>query len=388
MKECKGPATAAKTRIPLAEPCLEGRVCEYLAECIATNYVSSIGPFVERFEREFAAFVGSRFAVACSSGTAALHVAMRLLGVREGVEVFVPTLTFIASANPILYQGGTPVFVDAEPETWNLDPDLVVEELDRRGRSGRPQPRIVEVVHLLGQPAQIEPILEACERHGVSLLEDASEALGASYVSGKSGGRQVGTIGRLGCFSFNGNKVMTTGGGGMIVTDDESLARRAKHLVQQARLPGPEYLHDEVGYNYGLSNLGAALGLAQLEQLPTFLAKKRRIALRYDRAFRGRKGLLPPPRPSWSDPSFWLYSVRVRPDEFGCDRTGLMRLLEASAIQARPIWKPLHTQVVYRGARLLGGSVAAQLFREGLSLPSSVGLSEEEQERVIAAVLG
>ncbi len=255
--------------------------------------MSSVGPFVERFEEAFAASVGARHAVACASGTAAIHLALLVLDVGPGDEVLVPTLTFVASANPVRYVGATPVFVDAEAETYNLDPALVVAELDRRARAGIRQPAAIEVVHLLGHPADMAPVLEAAERHGVPVVEDASEALGAAYRTGPFAGRQVGTIGRVGCFSFNGNKLITTGGGGMLVTDDEALAKRARHLSTQARLPGLAYDHDEVGFNYRLSNVSAALGLAQLEQLDALLAGRRANAARYDAAIRDLPALRP-----------------------------------------------------------------------------------------------
>lgn len=370
--------------IPLSEPCIGGNARAYLDECLATNFVSSVGPFVERFEGEFADYVGSRHAVACASGTAAIHVALRLLGLEPGDEVFVPTLTFIASANPVLYEHAAPVLVDSERETWNLDPALVADELDRRARLGQRQPRAVEAVHILGHPANLDLLVEACERHGVTLFEDASEALGARFAAGRFAGRHVGTVGRLGCFSFNGNKIITTGGGGMITTDDPALAKRAKHLTTQARLPGVEYRHDEVGYNYRLTNLAAALGVAQLEQLPEFLKRKRRIADRYDEAF-GVLPLTPPPRATWAEPSLWLYSVLLRPS-FGLDRNGLLAALAGDGIQSRPIWSPLHTLPMYRHRPRLGGSVAEELFETGLSLPCSVGLSEAQQDAVIRAV--
>ena len=256
-------------RIPLAEPVLRGNARSYLLECLDTNFVSTIGPFVERFEREFAEHVGSRYAVACASGTAAIHVAMRLLDIGPRDDVIVPTLTFIASANPVLYERANPILVDVERRTWNLDPDLVIEEIERRARLGLRQVRAVEVVHILGRPADIGKLSEVCERQGVALIEDAAESLGAIYVESPHSGRSVGTIGAIGCFSFNGNKVITAGGGGMLVTDDEALARRAKHLTTQARLPGLEYDHDEIGYNYRLTNLAAALGLSQLEEIST-----------------------------------------------------------------------------------------------------------------------
>jgi aminotransferase in exopolysaccharide biosynthesis len=373
--------------IPLSEPCLGGNARRYLEECLATNFVSSVGPFVERFEREFAAAVGARFAVACASGTAALHVALRLCGVVDGDEVVAPTLTFIASVNPILYERARPLLVDAEPRTWNMDPSLVADELERRARRGERQPRAVEAVHLLGHPAELEPLVDACQRHGVALVEDACEALGSRWTAGRFAGKHVGTVGRVGCFSFNGNKIITTGGGGMIVTDDQALARRAKHLTTQARLPGVEYRHDEVGYNYRLSNLAAALGVAQLEELPTFVQKKLAIADRYDAAFAGVPGLVPPPRRPGCAPSLWLYTVLVDEAAFGGSSRALLERLARAGVQARPIWSPLHTMPMFADARRIGGAVAEELFARGLSLPCSVGLAEGDQARVIDAVL-
>lgn len=374
-------------RIPLSEPTIGGNASRYLQECVTSTYVSSVGPFVDRFEREFAAAVGAKHAVACSSGTAALHVAMRLLGVGPGDEVWVSALTFVASANPIIYEGGTPVLVDSEADGWNLDPAPVVEELDRRAREGRRLPKAVEVVHLLGQPAAMEALAEACERHGVAIIEDAAEALGAGYTAGRYAGRQVGTIGRIGCYSFNGNKIITTGGGGMIVTEDAELARRAKHLTTQAKLPGIEYRHDETGYNYRLTNLAAALGVAQLEQLSEFLRRKKAIAERYDRAFRGRPGLRLPPRLEGTDPSHWLYTVRIDRALFGADRRTLLEKLRAAGIESRPIWTPLQLLPMYARAARLGGRNAERHFEEALSLPSSPGLRTEDQDRVGAALL-
>jgi len=371
--------------IPLAEPYLAGNERAYLEECLRTNYVSSIGPFVERFEREFAAYVGAAHAVACSSGTAALHVALRVVGVGPGDEVFVPTFTFIASANAITYQGARPTLVDSEPATWNMDPVLVVEEVERRIRDGRPLPKAIEVVHVLGHPADIVPLVRLCADHRIALVEDAAEALGARYRGGPLHGRHVGTVGRVGCFSFNGNKVITTGGGGMLVTDDPTLARHARHLTTQARLPGLAYQHDEIGYNYRLSNLAAALGVAQLQQLPGFLAAKRRIAARYDDALRDCEALALPPRTGWADPSSWLYSIRLR--HAGLAHYVLQRL-SADGIGARPVWTPLHGMAPYRDARLIGdGSVATSLAATGVSLPSSVQLDPDDQSRVIDALV-
>ncbi|HEX2755120.1 MAG TPA: DegT/DnrJ/EryC1/StrS family aminotransferase [Candidatus Limnocylindrales bacterium] len=377
-------AAAALDRIPLAEPTIGGNAAAYLQACLDTNYVSSVGPFVERFETEFAAAVGSRFAVACASGTAAIHLALRVLGVGPGDEVFVPTLTFVASANPVAYVGATPVFVDSEEATFNLDPALVVGELDRRARLGLRQPAAIEVVDLVGHPAAIEPIVEAAEWHGVTVFEDASEALGATYVGGTYGGRHVGTIGRVGCFSFNGNKLITTGGGGMLVTDDEALARHARSLSTQARLPGRAYDHAEVGYNYRLTNVAAALGVAQLEQLPELLAARRANAAHYDNAIADLPGLRPAPRAPWADPSFWLYTASLDPATAGIERDAVLTGMAEAGIEARPIWTPLHLTKLYADAPRLGGSVAERIFANAFSLPSSSSLSDASRDRVVA----
>jgi dTDP-4-amino-4,6-dideoxygalactose transaminase len=372
-------------RIALAEPLIGGNAMRYLEECLQTNYVSSVGPFVGRFEAAFAEAVGAGHAVACSSGTAAIHLALEVLDLPAGSEVLVPSLTFVASVNPIRYAGAAPVLVDSEDETYNMDPGLVVDELERRVRTGRPMPSAIEIVHLVGHPAAIAPIVEAAERHGVAIVEDASEALGATYVGGPFDGRHVGTIGRLGCFSFNGNKLITTGGGGMVVTDDAALARRVRHLSTQARLPGPAYDHDEVGYNYRLSNLASALGLAQLEQLEPLLAARRANARFYDGVIGDLPAMRRAPRAGWADPSFWLYTARLTPGG-RMDRDGLLAALAAAGIEGRPIWTPLHLTQLYRDAPRLGGDVAAAIFRDAVSLPSSSSLDAERLDRV-AAVL-
>ncbi len=310
---------------------------------------------------------------------------MRVLDVGPGDEVFVPTLTFVASANPIRYERATPVLVDVEEETLNLDPGIVADELARRARLGLRQPRAIEVVHLVGHPADIVPLLDAAARHGVPVIEDASEALGATYRGGSLDGRSVGTLGRVGCFSFNGNKIITTGGGGMVTTDDEALARRARHLSTQARLPGRAYDHDEVGYNYRLTNLAAALGVAQLELLPDLLAARRAVASRYDTALAAAPLLRPAPRAPWADPSFWLYTARLAaPDAAVRDR--VLDALAARAIDARPIWTPIHALAPYADAPRLGGAVAERIFAAALSLPSSSSLAPADQDRVVEAL--
>ncbi len=375
--------SSSDERIPLAEPTIGGNAARYLEETLATNFVSSVGPFVGRFEAAFAEAVGARHAVACASGTAALHLAMRVLDVAPGDDVLVPTLTFVASANPVRYVGANVILVDAEADTYNLDPDVVVGELEDRARTGRRQPAAIEVVHLLGHPAAMEPIVDAADRYGVPIVEDASEALGATWRSGRYAGRQVGTVGRLGCFSFNGNKLITTGGGGMVVTDDEALAGRARHLSTQARLPGRAYDHDDVGYNYRLSNLAAALGVAQLEQLPELLAARRGIAARYDHAIAGIPGVRLAPRAAWADPSFWLYTAALDDGADAAQRDAVLDAMGASGIEARPIWTPLHRTRLYGGAPRIGGVVADRIAAAAFNLPSSSSLAPAAQARVI-----
>ena len=377
---------SGEVRIPLAEPSIGALEIEYVTDAVRSGYVSSIGPYVTRFEEEFAAAVGARHAVACASGTAALHVALRILGVGAGDEVVVADFTFIGSVNPVVYQGAEPLFVDSERDTWNLDPDLLIEHLSGRLSRGEALPKAVEVVHVLGQPARIERLLDFCAEHGIAVLEDAAESLGAGWVSGPLAGRHTGTVGTVGAFSFNGNKIATTGGGGMIVTDDEALARRARHLTTQAKVPGVGYLHDEVGYNYRLTNLSAALGAAQLERLPEFVKRKAEIAERYDAAFRSLGLVLPPRRPS-DRATYWLYSLLVPDGATSADRDALLDHLNRAGVQARALWRPLHMQPPFARTRRLGGEVAEDLFDRGVSLPCSVGLGEADQQLVVDSVL-
>lgn len=358
---------ALRSVIPLLEPFLGGNERKYIEEALSANQ-PSVGPFVERFEHAFAEYVGSKHAVAVSSGTAALHLALRVLEVGPGDEVLAPTFSFVATVNPILYVGATPVLVDAEPTTWGMDPEKVRAGLVRR-------PKAIVVAHLYGHPASLDvETLQAT--FSVPVIEDASESLGATVDD-----RRVGTFGKIGCFSFNGNKIITTGQGGMLVTDDYALAERARHLRAQARLPGPEYVHNEVGFNYRMPNLAAAMGLAQLEQLPEFLERKRETAAYYDGALFPNTGLSPWwSRPPWAVPSRWLYSIQVP------DPEGLRRALAAEGIESRRLWMPMHWMATYSGLRVIGGEVAERLHAHGLSLPSSVGLTAAQQGQVVQCV--
>lgn len=366
--------------IPLCIPCLEGNEREYLNECLTSNFVSSVGPFVGRFEEAFAASVGAKYAVACASGTAALHLALRVLGVEHGDVVLVSDFTFIATVNPITYLGAEPILIDSDKHSWNMDPLLLARALDELKREGV-KPKAVLVAHILGQPADLGPILDLCQAYGVPLVEDAAESLGGRYMSDyphpNCRNKQVGTIGRLGCFSFNGNKLITTGGGGMVTTDDPELARRLKHLSTQAKLSGLAYLHDEIGYNYRLTNLAAALGLAQLERLPDLLEKKRRIASRYREFFLRLEWRAQPVLPG-TESSYWLSSVIV-PSE----RDALMSHLNFCGVQTRPLWAPASLQPCLPGCRKQSSGVGQWLFEEGLSLPSSCTLANEEQSFII-----
>ena len=389
MREAHAPgARGPAGTIPLAVPNIGERERHYVLEAVESGFVSSVGPFVAEFEDRFAHLVGAKHAIACSSGTAAIHIGLIVLGVERGDEVVCSDFTFVGSVNPIAYLGAAPVLVDSETRTWNLDPELLAAELDSRAATGDPLPTVVEIVHVLGQPADMGPLMAACERHGIPVLEDAAESLGATWTTGPYAGRHTGTVGAVGCYSFNGNKIATTGGGGMLVTDDDDLAARARHLTTQAKVPDVGYLHDEVGYNYRLTNIAAGLGLAQLERLPSFIEAKHRIAARYDEAFADLPLVLPP-RVEGLDATYWLYSVMVAPER---GRDAFLDHLNARGVGARALWRPLHAQPPFAGAQVVGdatgGLVGDDLFARGASLPCATELTEADQARVIAAVRG
>lgn len=376
------PTGVTMSRIYLSPPHMSGREEAYVADAFASNWVAPLGPHVDAFERELAAAVGARHAVALSSGTAALHLALLLAGVGRGDTVFVSTLTFSASVNPIVYLGGRPVFVDSEPGSWNLDPALLEEALEDAARAGR-LPKAVVVVHLYGQSADLDPILAACARFGVAVVEDAAEALGATYR-----GRAPGTFGHSGIFSFNGNKIITTSGGGALVTDDGDRAAHARKLATQARDAAPHYQHSEIGYNYRLSNVLAAIGRGQLEVLEDRVAARRRTFEAYRDALGGLPGVDFMPEADWGRHNRWLTCLTLDPARFGADRERVRLALEAQDIEARPVWKPMHLQPVFAGCDVWGGAVSERLFRDGLCLPSGSSLTDEDRERVIAAVVG
>lgn len=369
--------------IPLSRPTLDGNEVRYVHQCLASGYVSSVGAFVDRFERDFARTVGAKHAVACSSGTAALHVALRLAGAERGRLVAVSDFTFIASANAVSYTGAELMLVDSEPETWNMNTERLYDEVEGRARTGQPIPDIVEVVHVLGHPAVMEPLLALRERYGIRIVEDAAESLGASWLAADLEGRHVGTVGDLGCFSFNGNKTITTGAGGMIVTDDAELAARAKHLTTQAKRASDEYVHDTIGYNYRMSNLSAALGVAQLETLADKVSAKQAIADRYAE-WLATLPLTLAPRADWANPTHWLYSVLLT--DGVTPGSDVVASMAERGIQARRVWPPLHRQAPYASTERLGGAIAEDIYRRGLSLPSSADLCERDQKAVTTAL--
>jgi pyridoxal phosphate-dependent aminotransferase EpsN len=352
----------------------------FVEEAFATNWVAPVGPHLAAFEAELCAECGVAAGVCVSSGTAALHLAVRLAGVRAGDEVFCPTFTFIATANPILYEGARPVFIDAEEDSWNLDPALLAEVLAERARRGR-LPRAVIVADIYGQCAQWKEILAAVEPYGVPVIEDAAEAAGATY-----GGRWAGGFGAMGIFSFNGNKIINTSGGGMLVSNDTAVIEHARKLATQARDPAPHYEHSELGYNYRLSNVLAGIGRGQLRSLPARIARRHEIFACYQRELGSLPGVAFMPELPGTRGNRWLTCLTIDPEIAGADRSAVLRALEADNIEGRPLWKPLHAQPLFRDTESVGGAVADRLFAHGLSLPSGSAMTDEDLDRVVAAV--
>jgi dTDP-4-amino-4,6-dideoxygalactose transaminase len=364
-------------RVYLSSPHMGTLEAAFVEEAFAGNWIAPLGPNVDAFEREFCTLVRAPDAAALSSGTAALHLALRLLGVSAHDEVLVSTLTFIASVNPVIYLGAKPAFIDSERTSWNMDPAILADVLEQRARAGR-LPRAVIVVHLYGQTADLQPIQEACQRYDIPLIEDAAEALGADYC-----GRAAGTLGDAGIYSFNGNKIITTSGGGMLVSRDSFLIARARKLATQARDPAPHYQHSEVGYNYRLSNLLAGVGRGQIRVLPQRVEARRANFEFYRAALNDLSGIDFMPEAPWGRHTRWLTCITIDPAEFGADREAVRLALEADDIEARPVWKPMHLQPVFAGLEIAGGEVSEDLFTRGLCLPSGSNLTVDELARVV-----
>ncbi len=368
------------SRIYLSAPHLGTREESFVREAFATNWVSTVGPNIEAFERSFSELVGGLPCLALSSGTAAIHLGLKLLGVGAGDDVICSSLTFAASANPIVYEGARPVFVDSDRASWNMDPDLLAETLEERARRGR-LPKAVILVHLYGQSADLDRIETACRRYDVPIFEDAAEALGTHYR-----GEQVGTRSPLSVFSFNGNKIITTSGGGMLVARDRGWVEKARFWSTQSREPVAWYEHKEIGFNYRMSNVLAGIGRGQLEVLEERVAARRANASRYRSAFADLPGIELMPQASYGRHTNWLSVFLIDEEAFGAKRDDLLAALAAEEIEARPVWKPLHVQPVFASCERIGGSVAEDLFARGICLPSSSNMTATEQARVIEVV--
>jgi dTDP-4-amino-4,6-dideoxygalactose transaminase len=367
-------------RIYLSPPDVGPTERELLLDAFDSGWIAPLGPHVEAFEGELAAMVGVPCAVALSSGTAALHLGLHILGVGHGDEVITSTLTFAATANAICYQGASPVFLDVSPDNWNLDPDLLEDELAARNRRNR-LPAAVLPVDLYGQCADYDRISSICERFGVPVLEDAAEALGA-----RCGSRHAGAFGDCAAFSFNGNKIITTSGGGMLVSRRRDIVERARHLSTQARQPTAHYEHEEVGFNYRMSNLLAAVGRGQLVNLEQKIARRRDINRAYRAALGGQAGVSFMPEAPYGRTNAWLTVLTIDAAAFGVDREAIRRHLESRNVESRPVWKPMHMQPVFRACEIRGGAVAEQLFQDGLCLPSGSSLTDAQQRFVIAGI--
>jgi perosamine synthetase len=377
--------------IPISEPQIRGREWEYIKDCLETGWVSSVGSYVDRFESDIASYIGVKHAVATSSGTAALHLALLVAGIGEDDEVLVSNLTFIATANAVRYTGAHPILVDAESEYLQIDVQKVKDFLRSEcycrknkvyNKKTHRQVKAILPVHILGHPVDIAPLLQLADEYGLLVIEDATEGLGARYE-----GKLLGGDGDMGCFSFNGNKIITTGGGGMIVTNNDEWAKRARHLSTQAKSDPVEYIHDEMGYNYRLTNIQAAMGCAQLECLDEFICKKRSIAVGYAEGLKGVPGLRLMGEAESAFSTYWLCSLLLDSKYSNATSRELLSLLRSRNIQSRPIWQPLHMSKVYGNCQSTDCSVSELLYEQALSIPCSVNLAGDRQAEVIDAIL-
>lgn len=383
-------AVPSEGTIPLSVPEINGNEWKYVKECLDTNWVSSAGPFVDRFERQLAEYVDAKHAVATVNGTAALHVALLASGVQSDEEILLPALTFIAPANAVRYAHAWPVFIDVDPDHWQLDPRKVLNFIEQQchwsdgkliNRVTQRRIRALLPVHLLGHPCDLDALFDIAHKFDLIVIEDATESLGAKYKN-----RRIGARGDIACFSFNGNKIMTTGGGGMILTNNAELAERARYLTTQAKKDPFEYVHNEIGFNYRLTNIQAAIGCAQMEQLDGFVNRKREIAAMYERELRSVAGISFMKEASWAFSTFWLYTILIDEREYGLDSRALLRQLNRDGIQSRPLWQPLHRSPAHKDSLSSDIEIADVLNRNAVSLPCSVGLTGADQARVISAI--
>lgn len=368
-------------RIFLSSPHMSGNEKIYINEAFDTNWIAPLGPNVDHFEEEMSDYIGSKGAVAVSSGTAAIHLALELLEVKSGDCVFCSSLTFIASANPIMYQGAEPIFIDSELETWNMSP-IALEKAFKDAKVAGRMPKAVIVVNLFGQSAKMDEILAICNYYNVPIIEDAAESLGATYK-----GKQTGTLGKLGVYSFNGNKIITTSGGGMLVSDDIELLKKAKFLATQARDPAIHYQHSKVGYNYRMSNISAGIGRAQLQVLDDRVKMRRGIFKRYTEALKHLDGITFMPELEGTLSNRWLTAILIDERKLNINPVNIVQELEKENIEARPLWKPLHIQPVFKGTKYYSHgekeSMSEFLYHSGICLPSGSNMTMEEQNEVI-----
>ena len=370
----------AINRLYLSPPYLTGAEMEFVKEAMASNWIAPLGPMVDAFESEIASYTGANNAVAVSSGTAAIHLALVLLGVKPGDEVICSSFTFAGSAFPIVYVGATPIFVDSEERSWNMSPELLEKAIIDRIRKGK-KPAAAIIVHLYGQSADLDPLLEICARYGVPVIEDAAESLGGLYK-----GKHTGTLGAFGVLSFNGNKIITSSGGGMLLCRDAETARRAKFLATQARENFPYYEHCEVGYNYRMSNIVAAIGRGQLATIEDRVHKRRAIFDCYVRELGGLPGLVFMPEPAWGRSNRWLTCLVIDPLRAGATNEAIRAALEKENIESRPLWKPMHLQPIFKNNPVYANGVSQRLFEQGLCLPSGTAMHEDDIRRVSSLV--
>lgn len=369
-------------RIFLSAPHLTGGEMAYIQQAFDDNWIGPLGPHVEAFEQQLIDIVGTKRALAVSSGTAAIHLALRTMGIGAGDLVLASSFTFIGSVTPLTYVGAEPWFVDSNDSTWNMDPELLADAIAQAAAAGR-KPKAAIVVDIVGQCADYTPILEICREAGIPIIEDAAEALGATYR-----GEPAGSFGKASILSFNGNKILTTSTGGALLSDDDDIIDEAFFLATQARDPAPHYEHSTTGYNYRMSSLLAAFGRAQLEALKERVDIRRGIFERYDAALADIPGLEFMPEADYGRANRWLTALTIDPAQFGHDRDDVMRLLAEHNIESRPVWKPMHMQPAFAGTSHTGGAVSERLFRDGLCLPSSSSMTPEQQDRVIELVAG
>jgi aminotransferase in exopolysaccharide biosynthesis len=382
--------------IPLSTPSIIGNEWKYIKECLDTEWVSSTGKYVDLFEEKICEYTDSKYAIACVNGTSALQISLQLAGVEPGDEVIVPTITFIASINAVHYNGAEPIFMDAD-DYYNIDVNKTVRFLEEEteykngytwNKKTRKRISAFIPVHVFGNVVWLDEIIQLCEEHNIKVVEDAAESMGTRYINGKYSGKHTGTIGNLGCLSFNGNKIITTGGGGMILTDDVNLAEKARYLTTQAKDDRFRYIHDEIGYNFRLTNIQAAMGVAQLEQLPGFMERKREIFREYQTALQDIKGLTLANIPDYADNNHWMNLIRIDSPLYGEDREMLMQRLEKNGIQTRPVWTLNHLQKPYKNCISYEIDNAYKLVNDSLCLPSSLNLTEDEITKIITNLNG